>query len=202
MYDLIKQPHAGAALLIAKTHFAAYAYRNCHPHRESFFDLLNAYKRVDAYGDCKRNVAADSTRSVYTATETHNDLAVQQYRKHKFVIAFENQMLHGYISEKLLSPMMANTIPVYLGASDVAQQFNNRSFIDVQHYNSYADVVAYIRYLDENDAAYVAMIEQPWFNEGNKLSPFFLDPLQPDNHIFRLYQQLPAVMFNDTSLLP
>ena len=38
---------------------------------------------------------------------------------HKFTLAFENSCFNGYVTEKMLYPMFAGSIPIYLGAPDV-----------------------------------------------------------------------------------
>lgn len=47
----------------------------------------------------------------------------------KFTIAMENSQVEGYISEKIFNAKMANTVPIYFGASDVHKYFNMDSFI-------------------------------------------------------------------------
>ena len=40
----------------------------------------------------------------------------------RFVIAFENDIVEGYITEKLLNGIFSNSIPVYFGANDISNQ--------------------------------------------------------------------------------
>ena len=49
---------------------------------------------------------------------------------YKFVITMENTMLDGYVSEKVFMGKLAGSVPIYAGASDVADFLNPKSFIN------------------------------------------------------------------------
>jgi len=51
------------------------------------------------------------------------------YAPYKFNIAMENQLDHGYMTEKIFNPMLAGSTPVYFGAPDIAKYVNPRRFI-------------------------------------------------------------------------
>ncbi len=72
-------------------------------------------------------------------------------REYKFVVAFENEQLNGYITEKLANPLFAGCIPIYLGADDVNEHFNPRSFINVKNYASFEDCVNDLILLDSDE---------------------------------------------------
>ena len=46
-----------------------------------------------------------------------------------FVIAFENVIEPGYVTEKIVNGMLAGSIPIYYGTEDVKTLFNKDSFI-------------------------------------------------------------------------
>jgi len=60
---------------------------------------------------------------------------LSQYR---FALCFENYVMKGYITEKLFDCLYAGTIPIYLGAPDIAQYVPENCFIDMRKYESYA----------------------------------------------------------------
>lgn len=168
-------------ILINKTKFCAFMYHKCHDHREGMFDWLNQYKPVDALGRCKKNVVGGvcqevpNDRRLYTAQETYNDSAVRQYLPYKFVLAVENAMADNYISEKLINPMLAYCIPIYVGCPEVVQHFNPKSFINVNEFETMDDCLRVIQRLDNDDSAYRAMLQQPWLH-NNQLTKHFLPP--------------------------
>lgn len=64
--------------------------------------------------------------------------------------AYENEALSGYVTEKLLLPLVAGVVPVYFGAPDVAKYVNPESFIDARAFDSPAACVSYLETVDES----------------------------------------------------
>jgi hypothetical protein len=158
-----------------KSKFCAFMYSNEIPHRNRFFDLLSQYKKVDALGKCRnpnKNVQTD--RRLYKpGVQTYNDAAVRKYKPYKFVIAVENELsLKGYVTEKIVSPMLAGAIPIYWGCKEVRDHFNPKAFIDVSQFPSPQAAVEEVKRVDQDDEAYLAMLREPWFT-GNKLPCYF-----------------------------
>jgi len=158
------------AIAATKTKFCAFLYSKENAHRNRMFDSLTrgvatgTNRTVDALGKCRnrnpRGVAAAITDRSKLA---YNDLAVQKYKPYKFVIACENTRLKGYITEKIVSAMLAGAIPIYYGAPDIAEHFNPKSFID-------ASVVGWekqVLELDRNPELYKQMLAEPWCVGGN-----------------------------------
>ncbi len=59
------------------------------------------------------------------------------YKNYKFVVAFENSAIEGYVTEKIVNPFYGGSIPVYLGARDINEHFNPESFINVNNYPTF-----------------------------------------------------------------
>jgi GR25 family glycosyltransferase involved in LPS biosynthesis len=170
-----------------KNKFCAFAYSNCDTgryegvrNRIDFFKLMQKITgdRVDSWGKCENNMTLPADSGQWKNHES--------YTPYKFVIAFENDYPDGYISEKLINPMLAGAIPIYLGDKSVGEHFNPRSFINVRDYPSWDACIKHVLELDADDEAYDAMFYQPWLKE-NKLTPHFSwwDPSLGD-----FYQQL------------
>ena len=84
------------------------------------------------------------------------------------MIAIENTVgLQGYITEKIINPMLAGAIPIYWGAPDVVQHFNEKSFININRLGV-EGAIREIERLDKDDKAYNEMLQQNWF-EKNEL---------------------------------
>jgi len=172
--DLVKPPtYNPAAILASKTKFCAFLYSQNVDFRNSLFDVVSRYKPVDALGKARGPPNRPVDRQVYeVGRRTYNDLAVQKYRPYKFVICCENSRHPGYVTEKMISAMLANAIPIYLGAPDVVDHFNPASFINVGAFPNWEHAVARIRELDQDDAKYKAVLAEPWL-KGNVLNGFF-----------------------------
>jgi len=157
----------------------------CYGHREMFFTQLCRYKKVDALGQCMSNRVdnicqknSSHTRWVYDKDTTFYDIAVNTYKPYKFVIAFENNYIDGYITEKIINPILAGAIPIYWGTSDVKQHFNPKRFIYINDFPTFEDCIKYIEKIDQDDQLYRQIINEP-FMINNELNEYFLE--NPNN---------------------
>ena len=71
--------------------------------------------------------------------------------RYHFSICIENQLLDGWITEKILDCLRAGCIPVYLGAPDVERWIPSECFIDMRQFDEYADLSAYMHSLGERE---------------------------------------------------
>ncbi|ONI37919.1 hypothetical protein AN639_06765 [Candidatus Epulonipiscium fishelsonii] len=130
-----------------------YSNRKAHPVRDKIFYAINEYKKVDSGGRHLNNIG-ESVRNKY---------AFQL--KYKFSIACENATTAGYTTEKILQAFSAKTIPIYWGDPSIANEFNPKAFIDCHEYTSFNQVLNKIEELDNNDALYLKMINEPMFTK-------------------------------------
>lgn len=77
--------------------------------------------------------------------------------RYKFTIAYENTAYPGYVTEKVIDAMVAGSVPVYLGAPDIAEQLPAEAFIDARAFNSPEALTARMEQMTETEAA--AMID-------------------------------------------
>jgi hypothetical protein len=54
--------------------------------------------------------------------------------QYKFTIAFENFSYRGYNTEKLTDPLLAGSVPIYLGNPEITKHFNPACFINAHDY--------------------------------------------------------------------
>lgn len=151
---------------INKEKFCNFIYGNSRAHcmRETLFYKISQYKTVDSLGKFLNNVPIRNTREDVDWLYKSIDLK----RPYKFSIAAENATFPGYTSEKLITSMLAKTIPIYWGNPDVGMEYNQQAFINVMDYSSIDDVIDVIRQLDEDDEKYKNMISRPWRTENQK----------------------------------
>ncbi|GMF27407.1 unnamed protein product [Phytophthora lilii] len=163
--------HLPTALLFAainsseqERRFCAYLYARCdRPQREYMFDLLNAMETVDALGVCAGSSRLPDRSYVNSRYSTwYNDEAVSTFKHYKFVIAFENSGVPGYVTEKLVNPLLAGSIPIYLGNSTtVSELFNPDSFIDCGLFNKLRDCATYVMKIHRSPELYWQMRREP-----------------------------------------
>ena len=129
---------------------------NADPKRELFFTALSKYKAVDSGGKFLNNIG-------YNVADKSSFI-----RDYKFTIAFENSSVKGYTTEKIMEPMLVNSLPVYWGNPLVSLDFNEASFVNVMGFDSFEKVIEEIIHLDKDDDAYLQKIKTPWFDEASE----------------------------------
>lgn len=134
-----------------KKRFCNFTYSNPVGSRIEFFMKLKKYKFVHSTG----TLANNSKRIQCKVTELSD---------YKFTIAFENTLKRGYITEKLVEPLIAGSVPIYFGDSHSSNDFNPDSFIDVSKFSSFDETIDYLKFLDDNETEYLKYLNSPIFN--------------------------------------
>jgi len=175
---LVKDPATDwRAVAQSKTRFCAFVFSNeCARERIRLFELLSRYKKVDSGGRVRNNLG-------YRVADKLTFL--QDY---KFTVAFENSAFPGYVSEKLVEPMVVNSLPIYWGSPRVDDDFDPASFVCANNRNL-DDVVAEIVELDRDDDKYAQKLAVPWFHDNrpnrycdaDHLADFFAKILERNN---------------------
>lgn len=121
---------------------------------------LNKSGRIDYATELRQYVDIHSYGSVQ---RTHHLPKPDQGRssklnllsQYKFDLSFENSRSVDYVTEKFFDPLVAGTVPVYLGAPNIADFApGEHCFIDVRDFSGPRELADYLHYLDQNDAAY------------------------------------------------
>lgn len=151
----------------AKTEFCNFVVSNANanPIRGEFFKKLSEYKQVSSGGRYMNNVGGP----------VEDKIAFQ--KKFKFSIAFENDASSGYTSEKILDAFKAKTIPIYWGNRNIAQDFNPKSFININDFGSLDEAVEYIKKVDNDDELFRKILSEPIFENGELPYKFSADAL-------------------------
>lgn len=80
----------------------------------------------------------------------HEGVAKVETLKHyKFTIAFENMRGAGHITDKLFPAMAGLSVPVYLGATDIANYVPKSSFIDRRDFSSHEELYEFLKKMDQ-----------------------------------------------------
>ena len=179
-----------------KQNAVAYLYNRCdRPEREDFFRSLildnpTLAGRVYALGNCNGDLEEAPNYSSNSDMLPRDNVAyshgaVDQYKNFKFVVAFENTFVKGYITEKLTNAYFAGAIPIYLGAPDVHDFFQKDSMINCNDFNTLREcaqvcyfsirstasvltfyrafnfLLQYVAFIDSNDDLYISILQTP-----------------------------------------
>lgn len=159
VYKLTAERNADE-LFAQKTKFCNFVYSNPHsPIRNSFFQNLNKYKKVDSGGIVFNNIG-------YRVPDKHEFM-----KQYKFTIAFENEQYPGYTTEKIFGPLLVGSVPIYWGNELVSRDFNTNSFLNYHDFSSEKELIEKIIELDNNDNLYLEYLKQTPFTD-NRVNEF------------------------------
>ncbi len=152
-----------------KSKFCAYMYSYDVPYRVEIYNFISKYKKVDALGKSCSNIV-DDDRFVYNENETYNDIAVARYSDYKFVLALENSICKGYMTEKLINPILAGSIPIYAGPNDIFDIINKKRIIYVYDFKNYGDLLEYIKKVDTDESLHQLIIKENIFVKESQIN--------------------------------
>lgn len=151
--------------------------------RDDFFDALSKYKQVDSGGRYRNNLPDGKPVASKEAFQ----------KEYRFSLAFENCSYPGYVTEKIVDAFAADTIPIYWGDTDIANDFNPEAFIDCSKLSSLDEMVQAVKRVDENEELYLKMIKAPAVkgdsdkisNSEKYLEEFILSIVARGNNAYR-----------------
>lgn len=119
------------------------------PLRRVFFERLSKYKKVASGGAWRNNVGGTVPDKIAFC------------RGYKFNIAFENSAYPGYVTEKVMEALAAQSVPIYYGNPTIETDFNRASLVVVKDAADVEHAVEEIVALDRDDAAYLSRVKAP-----------------------------------------
>ncbi len=124
-----------------------YSNPNAHPFRDAFFYKLSAAKGVDSLGPHLFNGPGVIGGGQVGRWEADK---IKMQSNYRFSLAIENATYSGYTTEKLLTPVVAGSIPIYWGNPDVGVDFNEARFINLHRFKDMDDAVQHILLIAED----------------------------------------------------
>jgi alpha-1,3-fucosyltransferase 10 len=119
--------------------------------RRALLDALMREMPVHSYGKINRNRSLPSRSPRSTKQQT--------IARYKFTFAFENSISRVYVTEKFFDPLLAGSVPVYLGAPNIEEFAPGRQcFIDATHFDTPRALARYLMYLDTDANAYAGYL--------------------------------------------
>ncbi|XP_063971429.1 alpha-(1,3)-fucosyltransferase 7-like [Lytechinus pictus] len=125
--------------------------------RLEFVETLAKHISVDTYGYCGNKVC-----------KRRSDFCRSVLRNHKFYLALENHECRDYITEKFWkNALLHESVPIVYGAprKDYERVAPPNSFIHLQDFKNFSDLVYYINLLNSNDTLYNMYFE--WKKKGS-----------------------------------
>ncbi len=102
---------------------------------------------VHSYGRILNTHSLQSDKGLHTKIDT-----ISTY---KFTLAFENAIARDYVTEKFYEPLIAGSVPVYLGAPNIDDYSpGEKCFIDASNWDNPQDLGNFLLELSDNDDMY------------------------------------------------
>lgn len=131
----------------------------CAPMRLRIIDAVENYRPITYGGPFRNNIGSP----------VPIDCKIEFIAGYKFNLALENSSLPGYVTEKIVEPFAAPTVPIYWGAPDVNRDFNPRAFINVSDYATLDSFIRDLDTIDKNPERYLEILRAPRLNGDNGL---------------------------------
>lgn len=111
---------------------------------------INKSHRVEYVSELMRHIHIDSYGKLFKNQNIEHDCgrktAIEIMRNYKFVIAFENAVADDYVTEKFYNPIYAGSVPIYIGAPNVADFSPYRNcYVDVRDFSSPYELSVYLK---------------------------------------------------------
>jgi hypothetical protein len=128
-----------------------------HRFRHTIADELKNYPDIDSYGSGCNNFIQKKSDSL---------------RNYRFSIAVENNIEENYFTEKIIDCFATKTVPIYNGAPNISQFFNENSIIKFNNINELKEIVENI-----NKDLYNSMIDSIEENYKKSLEYFDIEKI-------------------------
>lgn len=128
--------------------FCATVIRNPEPIRMRAIEALSKIGVVDIFGP-------QSGRQLTSKTELEG--------KYKFIMAFENDLFPGYVTEKPIEAWAMGSVPLWYGL-DEAKTLNSNALINAADYPTLSDFAAVVLKLEEDPELWRRVYAHPLLN--------------------------------------
>ncbi|KAI4463901.1 alpha- 13 -fucosyltransferase [Holotrichia oblita] len=143
--------------------------------RDLYVEELMKYIPIDSYGSCLNNRELPENLKLNGTYDVYDEKLLKFVARYKFVIAIENSVCVDYITEKLWRPLIAGSIPIYLGSPSVIDWLpNEKSAILIEDFDNMTDLSKYLHTLDEDNKLYNEYLQHKLGGENGTITNKFL----------------------------
>jgi hypothetical protein len=144
---------------------------------KALMDILD----VHSYGRLFQNRVLDQ--------DTGRQSKMETIAGYQFTLAFENAVFQDYVTEKFYDPLIAGSVPVYLGAPNIeAFAPGDRCFVSTSDFDTPEALARYLQLVSEDEALYQHYLE--WREKPFKPSFVRLLEEQKKHPFVRLCQKV------------
>jgi len=144
------------AIRDSKQKFCNFLYADLTNERDKWFKTLSSLSHVESSGRAHNNTGGG------LIGRGDQVFKIAYLSDFLFTLAIENCEVDGYLTEKMIHPMAANSIPIYWGDPNFHFDFNSESVIDARRLGV-TETIEEIRYLCSSKNAWIDKMSKPWF---------------------------------------
>ena len=132
------------------------------------FNHTNKNNQLEYINELNKNIEINSYTHLYSnlqlSTSQIHKSKLDISKKSKFVIEFEDAIEPDYVTDKFFDPLLAGSVPIYLGAPNI-EDFapGDNCFIDVRQFENPQSLARFINACYEDDRLYSKFFE--WRNQ-------------------------------------
>eukprot|EP01103_Thecamoeba_quadrilineata_P013923 TRINITY_DN4004_c0_g1_i1.p1 TRINITY_DN4004_c0_g1~~TRINITY_DN4004_c0_g1_i1.p1 ORF type:complete len:643 (-),score=96.02 TRINITY_DN4004_c0_g1_i1:140-2068(-) len=140
--------------------------------RQRYIEELMKHISVDSYGGClhNRDLPKEWQFPIYSDHGSSMRNKILMFGNYKFVLAFENNNVTDYVTEKIMNVFQSGSIPVYMGAPNIEEWAPPNSYIRTDKFKGPADLAKYLKKVLNDKNLYNSFFK--WKEEG--LPPYFI----------------------------
>lgn len=146
--------------IINKNKFCNFVFSNNQGKRVEVLNTIMQYKNVDCAGKLCNNI------DFQIKGRGDQRYKIDFLKNYKFTIACENSKHDGYTTEKILHPLSVGSIPIYWGSDLIGDDFNKKSFINVDNFCDLQSLKEHIIEVDNNKQLYENYLNEPIFTNN------------------------------------
>jgi len=121
-----------------------------------YLEELASHMEIHSYGNCMHN--RDEPPAPEGVSRALNKQAV--LRNYKFYLAFENNIIRDYVSEKVFDGFLAGSLPVYYGTKSITKYLpSEHSVIQANDFDSPKALAEYLKTVATNQTLYDSYFE-------------------------------------------
>jgi len=155
-----------------------YGHRSAKGERESILMALQKYKRIEVAGSFMNNLAGGK---VVPYEEKTDFLSIC-----KFTVACESVRYPGFVTEKIVDPFYAHSVPVYYGNPMIEKEFNMEALIHLGSFPTLEEGIEKVIEVDQDDEQYLKMLMAPKLISENYLDELYSGLKQ---FLFQIFDQ-------------
>jgi alpha-1,3-fucosyltransferase len=156
----------------------AWVVSNCNAAsgRDDYVRELQKYIPVDVFGRCSGTPCDQPYNSIQV-----DNCTVRVREDYKFYLGFENTFCNDYATEKFFG-RVGNNLVVTMGQANYSRLAPPHSHLDVRDFPSPRALAERLRYLDQNDTAYLSYF---WWHAHYRVYPAHLAQKPREEHFSR-----------------